>query len=518
MAKKTPKTPSFILHLPLRTTPADESVLYVRFDAARQVYNAVLGEALKRLRLMRESRDYQRARKLPKGKDRNALFKEVRERFGFSEYALHAYAKQFGHSWLGQHLDSLTIQKVTTRAFRATKEYAFGKRGKPRFKGKRGLQSVEGKNNTSGIRFSKGILRWLGLQMGVRIKQGDIVQEYGLMQRVKYCRILQKTIRGCVRWFVQLVLEGTPWSKLKNKPGEHIVGLDLGPSTIAIVDDQEARLIRFCDEVQDKSKDIRKLQRAMDRSRRANNPDNYNANGTIKKGRKAWRNSTRYKKLRARKAELERKLAAHRKSLHGKLANEVIRRGCTIRTEKVSYKSWQKNFGKSIGRRAPGMFIEILKRKAESAGGRMEDISTRKTALSQTCLCGARKKKKLSQRTHHCDKCGVVAQRDVFSAFLAKHVTNNKFDVDKALDEWRRGAEELLQSASKKQQIAKWKDSAPCRQSTPKLVGQSDSIAKEKMALTEISNVVALGLRSKKRESKKGRRAGKRWRQLDLPF
>ena len=52
-------TPSFIHELPLRTTPHDAAVLEVRLDAARNLYNACLQEALRRLDLMRESKAYQ---------------------------------------------------------------------------------------------------------------------------------------------------------------------------------------------------------------------------------------------------------------------------------------------------------------------------------------------------------------------------------------------------------------------------------------------------------------------------
>ena len=38
----------------------------------------------------------------------------------------------------------------------------------------------------------------------------------------------------------------------------------------------------------------------MDRSRRATNPQNYNPDGTIKKGKKTWKYSNRYKKLKAK--------------------------------------------------------------------------------------------------------------------------------------------------------------------------------------------------------------------------
>jgi hypothetical protein len=55
------------------------------------------------------------------------------------------------------------------------------------------------------------------------------------------------------------------------------------------------------------------------------------ANG--KKGHKTWHDSQGYKTTRQRLASQERKLAAHRKSLHGKLVHEVVATGTTIITE-----------------------------------------------------------------------------------------------------------------------------------------------------------------------------------------
>jgi putative transposase len=57
------RTPSFILELPLLTSPADERACAIMLDAARNIANAVLGEGLRRLHPMRESKAYQAARK-----------------------------------------------------------------------------------------------------------------------------------------------------------------------------------------------------------------------------------------------------------------------------------------------------------------------------------------------------------------------------------------------------------------------------------------------------------------------
>jgi hypothetical protein len=64
--------------------------------------------------------------------------------------------------------------------------------------------------------------------------------------------------------------------------------------------------------------------------------------GRIKKRGKQrlhWKHSKRYLTVRRRKATRERKLAAQRKSLHGRLVHEIVALGNTIITEKVSYRA-----------------------------------------------------------------------------------------------------------------------------------------------------------------------------------
>jgi hypothetical protein len=187
-------------------------------------------------------------------------------------------------------------------------------------------------------------------------------------------------------------------------------------------------LEQFCAQLVPNVAAKRRLQRKLDRQRRANNPDNFDELGRIKppgKGKKrfVWHDSQGYKTTRQSLATADRKLAAYRKSLHGKLANSLVRAGNIIKTEKVSYKGWQKQFGRSVGTRAPGGFIEILKRTVARTGGTFVEFATHATKLSQLCHeCGKVEKKSLSQRTHQCE-CGVgPVQRDLYSAWLASHV------------------------------------------------------------------------------------------------
>jgi len=443
MAKST--TPSFIIEIPLITNSKQAHILQSRFEAGRQMYNACLGEALKRRDLMLRSKIYRAAKDMPNStkeekETRSEAFNAARGKYGFTEYSLHDYVKEIRNSWLGEHIDSLTAQKIATRVFDAVNKTLTGNAKRVNFKRYGGLNSLEGKNNKSGIRWKDNQVIWSGLILQAIIDTKDPVIMYGLSCPVKYVRIVKKVIRGKTRYYAQLVCKGKPYQKEKNNVSDGKIGLDIGPSTIAEVGDKEAHLDLFCRELDDIQVKIRVLQRKMDRQRRANNPDNYNPDGTVKKGLKKWVNSRRYLATRAKFTELYRRQAEHRKSLHGKLVNDILSRGNKIYLEDVSYKSFQRNFGKSVSYRAPGMFVSSLRRKAIATGGFVEEFPTTTTTLSQSCQCGKKCKKNLSVRWHKCE-CGVSAQRDLYSAFLSRHVKKDKsgryyLDNESALSEW----------------------------------------------------------------------------------
>lgn len=445
------KSPSFVVELPLVASPAEESTLLARLEAARQVLNACLGEALRRLSLLRQSKAFHGARAMPKGQERTAVFKETNEVHRFREYDLHAYAKQFGHSWIGEHLDSLTVQALASRVFRSTQRYAFGKGGRPRFKGYGQVDSVEGKNNVSGIRWKDGHVEWSGLSLQGIVDPKDRVIAHGLKQRVKYVRLIRRKLNGKNRFFVQLVCEGKPFHKPERKIGAALIGLDQGPSTMAAVAPEAGFAVKkqVCEELDDRQKEIRRLQRHLDRQRRANNPDNYNEDGTIKKGPKTWKRSARMIATGVALAEVHRLQAAHRYSLQGKIINDLLAVGSRFKSEKVSKKWWQKKFGRSVRHRAPGMLETRLFRKAESAGGGGDLIPTRSTRLSQVCHCGAEVPKSLKDRVHTCPNCGIVCDRDLYSAFLASCVEGDKLDAGRAQKLWP-GVDALLRAASSK--------------------------------------------------------------------
>ncbi|MGO8946370.1 MAG: zinc ribbon domain-containing protein [Ktedonobacterales bacterium] len=341
-------------------------------------------------------------------------------------------------------------QKLASRAFHAVLRVAIRKANHVRFKGKHQLDTVEGKSNETGLTWRSDRVLWKGLSVlahlprlreGQTLEQRDPVLAHGLASRVKYVRLVRRKIRGENRFSAQLICEGVPYQKPKHDLGEGIIGLDLGPSTIALVTPTEAALQPFCAELAYGERTVRRVARHLDRQRRANNPDNYLPDGRVKpgrKGRKHWRESVRQRRVQAHLADRQRRLAAHRTSLHGRIAHRLLRQGNVILVEKVSYRAWQRRFGRSVQRHAPGVFVTRLTRLAESAGAQVIQVPTRQTKLSQTCQCGQIKKKPLSLRVHECEVCGVHMQRDLYSAYLIQFIDpdTHLLYADQAVAAW----------------------------------------------------------------------------------
>lgn len=478
------RTPSFITEFSLLVTSQAEKELTARFEAGRQLYNAVLGEGIARVELVRNSVPYQEAKNIKiktdeDKKQRNELFATARKQSRYSDFELQAFAgiTAKNSKCIAEKLDANSIQKIATRAFKASEKILFRRARKVRFKTFNAFQSLEGKTNKQGIIFKGGTdckIVWCGLTLPIIFpeKWNDVL-EHGYRCPVKYCRIIWRILGGKRRWFVQLINEGEPYKYRQNTESiSGLVGMDLNISNVAVVGDNKAGLYPFAENVPTFEKEIKALQRKMQRSQRNMNPENYEPDfekkvgrrirrkrGKVKKGTRRWKNSNTYKKYARKKRELERRKAAYSKSKNRGLANKIIREvGNNIKAERVSVRGWQKRYGKAISAKSPGFFQSELARKAESAGGLFTTFSTQKTALSQTHLDGTRIKKKLSERVHK-DTSGFEMQRDLFSAYLGRFVNDcDELQVSQVLSNWER-AEPLLMQAWREYTTASTKSS-----------------------------------------------------------
>lgn len=388
---------------------------------------------------------------------RAAEFSRITNAMDFTEYAIQSYATRCKNAcWISDHLDAHTTQKLGTRAFQAAQRYQFRTGGRPRFKPRwNTLESMEGKSNATAIRWRDDHVEWGRLHLAVLFDRKDKhgVLGFALQHPVKYCRIVRRVMRGQTRWSVQLVLAGAPKWKDNNPVRAGLCSTDLGPSTIAAVRETDAFLGKLCARVPDLQQAIRRIQRAMDRSRRLSNPDHDNADGTLKKPVNGeslrWVFTGGSMRLRMRLRDVQCRLSAYCRAEQGRLANRVMAMGHTVLAQRLSYRSFQRMFGRSVRDRAPGAFLDHVRRKAASAGGEVIEFPTKTTKLSQRCHCGAVGNKPLRQRWHECS-CGVRAQRDLCNAYLGLHVRQNGavwgLTTESAREGWC-AAEPLLEKA-----------------------------------------------------------------------
>jgi hypothetical protein len=444
---------------PLRPNPAQCRDIRTRFFTGIRVYNAVLGEFLARGRAVKSDPAWESARQSPRRtpierKARRAAFAAVEQAHGFTADAAQSFASALRRSWVREHLPAQETQNLGMRAFDAVKRWQLGSRGRPRFKPvTRGLHSLAAKDGHGALRpKTDGAGRLVGLQWGAgfliaiaeparsgrrgKEQQAELAEIEALIAagKVLSSRIVRTVINGRDTYRMQLVMDGSP--SRRHPVGDGRVSFDLGPSTIAVAvertDGAWAGWVEpLADQISLDAARLRREQRRLDRQHRDGSPGCFHPDGTHKPGRCDWQRSRAADHTTTRVAELHRRLAEHRKTLHGALANRLFAHGADVACEKLDYVSWQKNFPRSVRDRAPGTFVETIRRKAESASGEhLYEYNTNSTALSQTCLCGDRKKKPLSQRVHQCG-CGITEHRDLFSAYLGLHVRADGDGLDR---------------------------------------------------------------------------------------
>lgn len=457
---------NFVVQFPLRTEKYQEDTLNKRFEIGRKIYTSLVTVSQKRYKEMIKTKKYRNLMSMLTGnkKSDKLIWKRIgqmRKEYGLTEYSLHADVKEM-QKHFKKNIDSFTAQKIATTLWKSYDKLFYGNGKRVYYKKYGDMNSLEGKSNSTGIRFVDEHLVWNGLNIPVVIDWNNPYEYQAMQSEISYCRIVRKFIRNKYKFYVQVVFKGTPPTKFNKETGEikHFlgegdVGLDIGTSTIAISSNTDVKLLILADKVQDIENEKRRLLRKMDRSRRATNPENYNEDGTVRKqGSKKvfWNKSNHYVKYQNKLKELYRKQTDVRKYQHECLANYIVSLGNNIYVEQMNFAGLQKKsiktekdnsgkfkrkkrFGKSLANRAPAMLMTIINRKLTYYGLELIEINTFKAKASQfNHITGEYHKKSLSQRWNNLG--GIKIQRDLYSAFLIMNISDDleNFDIKKCND------------------------------------------------------------------------------------
>ena len=294
-----------------------------------------------------------------------------------------------------------------------------------------------------------------------------------IWHKIDLVRVRDRKAPGGWRYYAHLLVHRrgyqSPSTQVRRRetPIGRRAGVDANVSNLAVAsfpEDQPGQLaieqIACTPEQQNAAartaKQARDRHKALDRSRRNTNADQYGPSVRQRKRAqrraddglaarritnpggprdaradavplRAYRHDTlsgSYQRIRADHGAASRSASQAKQARAGEVAARIVgAHGNTITVEDTNISTWARLWGKRIALFSPGMLVAALAAECAATGGALSRAGTRSTALSQHCLCGARVPKTLAQRTHDCPHCSLQGDRDVVSAILAACVT-----------------------------------------------------------------------------------------------
>ncbi len=486
----------FVLTLPLITQAWQRDVLNKRLEIHRQIYNALLRQALTRYRQMAQTRAYrgiqEELSRTEQEKERKKLLKErdaLIEQYRLRKFDICRDTTKY-RQYFKEHTDSPIIQNLANEVWQAINNLVHGHAEQVHFKQPGQMKSLSGKTNRSSIKLRGDCLVWKGLEIPVRKKKNSSYEVQALSQEIRFCRIKKTVIRGKDRYFLDVVIKGAiplkqlPEADTSNgangtsncgqdrqtaavtevqfRIGSEIestrgneavnVGLDIGFRKLAVVSENAAAVYELPQKDQGLEKKKRKLVQYMERSRRSMNPDNYLPDGRIRPGSKNWVYSKNYQKARVQYQEICRKQSALQRQEQYQLVREIISFGDRFFVENIDFAKLgrRKPNGVYMTGAAPGEFLRILDYKLFQQGKQLNRILPFLVKASGfNHHTGTYQKMPLKKSWRIVD--GQKVEKDLYSAFLLSNLAEDmqSFDLERCREKFPRfleGQREYLQT------------------------------------------------------------------------
>lgn len=483
MAGKSPSKSVFVLTLPLRCESWQRDRLDTMFRVGNEIKNHLIAYEKVQYRCLTERKDWKllqaalaeaykaedAAAKKSLLEKRNALIAAE----GFSLYQFEKQANKYRKHYVcvsgkGYWVNGHISQKIAASVWKAFESLLYGKGDEVKFSKWTEFTSLSAKANNTGIVYRNGTVFINKMTLPVMLDTKDTYgfQREALSRDIRYCGIGRRWYSSGWKYFVQLTLDGKPPVKVRPDTGELLhplgigrVGHDIGTQTIASVGKDNVLLTELADKVKGIDAELRRINRAMDRSRRACNPMMFREDGTIlpksqlppecldRRGSRRWVCSKRYLRLEGLRRELFRRQRELRVQQHKELANKLMGYGDQHFIEEMRFRGLakraketkkndkgkfmrKKRFGKSISKKAPATFVNILERKVVSVGGTFQKVNTFTVKASQlNHITETYTKKNLNKRWNTMPD-GTKVQRDLYSAFLIMNVDDSLGKVD----------------------------------------------------------------------------------------
>ena len=455
------------VQLLLKPTAYECQEIERRFHALSHIHNVCVKHARKLLTRLEHDPEYQAWRseycalsdketEIPADKARikslKAAMSDRRKEMGLSKAGLESYIKVCGRRY-AKLVSSQQVQAEAGRVWKGVEKCLFGNGKILHFKKYMEFDTVGGKSNLNGARYDSRTktVSWLGLELKCYLPKRGESRDYvleSLDHKVSYCEIKRRMFESGWRYYAVVVLDGDAPKRDIQLP-DASMGIDPGVSSVAGVSDNSCMLEELAPECDKYEKEICRLSRSTDRSKRRSNPGKFNADGTFIRGDSSpWVFSSNYKRMQKKLKSLYRRKREYTLCSHRALCNRILQEAGIFIVEHMDYKALQKRkkaterqdkettvvqkdgtvktvrkfkkkkrFGRSLGRKSPSLFLRELQRNAELYGGVYAEADTKSFKASQyNHETDTYEKVPLSQRSKTVD--GRTVQRDLYSAFL----------------------------------------------------------------------------------------------------
>ena len=461
------------MKLRLKMDSSQERVAEKRFRAMWHVHNQLVKHMIHKINEMRHDRGYKKlldgykaAKDAEDEERREQLGKEltaVRERYGITKTKLEGYAKVMQKNF-SSHLSSQQVQKEADRVWEGVEKVLFGDGEELHFKKLDSFRTISSKSmngchyadplhpsifKNDEIVYPKGQIIWMGETIKVDVPWDDAYTSFSMDHDISYCEIKREPFPNGWHYYVILYLDGP--APAKHLVGKGTSGLDAGVSTMCACSESRIQFDELAPGCKGYNEKIAHEQQKIESSKRTLNPDNYNADGTIKKGKHGWIISGRCRAHQWREKSLYRQKAAYVGCSHDVQVNRMLSDSRHFIVEHMDYQALAKRskgpaersgkesavkkkdgsvvkihkfkkkrrFGASVRDRSPGSFLRKLKELAVRYGGSYEEVDNCTMKASQydhvTDTC---EKVPLGQRYKMVG--GHYVLRDPYSSFLLR--------------------------------------------------------------------------------------------------
>ncbi len=465
----------------LRVRSPDAVGIDQRLFALGQLRNAAVREARRRAAVMLGDERWRSHASIKNAKERSAAYRELRREFGVGETETREFACAHWKAsrWMPDLLDRRAANALGREVWQSVESWLYDGFGRPRTAHPRERNMAWGNDLNGGLTLSpdvrkrqveqlselrvvwstQAINRSIGRLGRKRLSLGldwscltskqraHVLANLHTLRRVG---IRRTVVRGEARYWALLCLDCEPYrseeyrERLAARPTNAELGLDMGPTEQAWTTGENSGVIRLGEKALAGAGAAqareRRVKRALDRSRRANNPDCYDERGRVIRGRRPRATSKRGRRLAAESAEYQRKAAAQRRQSTIEQAREAALLAPVVCVEDQSLRSWQAGgYGARLLMTTPGAFLARLERELTLTGGRVERLPLR-SAFSQYCICGTKVRKPRAQDYHSCENpaCpihGLRLHRHLFSAWLMRITSSSELGGIPALHE-----------------------------------------------------------------------------------